>query len=593
MLFFALFACFTAEAAAADFEYKSQNGKILGPVIEEGTTVVIHLDLKKTDLDAVVGLAEKGIEKFVPILLPNIKAEDEDNDDEKMKEMAEETLKELSEKTKEMFEKLRKDGDAEHLYIMFNANDMNSIYGPVFLVPVGTKTKAHTDAVRRAAGELDMSITFVRHGFIWAVQSSEWNAEEVWKYVGTRFRELNPTPSPELDEAFIALEAAGDAAQLVVLLPREQTEELFDMTRLTEENIEQTLRYSPAGAKKIYETMAGPQGKIFDALLDSYRWGGIAVQVDKPKATLIVQMKTTEAAATLRSETKEIIPPINDLIMQQMAENSMFVREEFAMPVLLLGLGQDAIDKLLPEPKTSKIVFTLDESNFPQAVELLEARNLKFKEEYAVIEKKARCRANLSKIGRAIYTYYEQNQEFPPAYTIDENEKPLHSWRVLILPALGEDELFEKIKLDEPWDSEHNKQFHSKMPEIYRCPDHYEAELGAGKTPDPGLSDYALVTGKDSMFDGEKVPTFNDNPYQRTVVFERKTPLNWMSPVDIPQEEAEKGVNKSAKGIGSVHEGGANAAQIFNSPQFLEDTISEGDLKKTYNGRRYDDNNEW
>ena len=41
------------------------------------------------------------------------------------------------------------------------------------------------------------------------------------------------------------------------------------------------------------------------------------------------------------------------------------------------------------------------------------------------------------------------------------------SWRVHILPFLGESELFQKFKLDEPWDSPANKKLLSEMPDIY------------------------------------------------------------------------------------------------------------------------------
>ena len=48
---------------------------------------------------------------------------------------------------------------------------------------------------------------------------------------------------------------------------------------------------------------------------------------------------------------------------------------------------------------------------------------------------------------------------------------PRHSWRVLLLPYLGEAELFARIRLDEPWNSEWNRQFHDQMPAIFRNPE--------------------------------------------------------------------------------------------------------------------------
>jgi hypothetical protein len=45
---------------------------------------------------------------------------------------------------------------------------------------------------------------------------------------------------------------------------------------------------------------------------------------------------------------------------------------------------------------------------------------------------------------------------------------PLLSWRVAILPDLGFDALYRRFRLNEPWDSPHNKALLGEMPGIYR-----------------------------------------------------------------------------------------------------------------------------
>ena len=49
-----------------------------------------------------------------------------------------------------------------------------------------------------------------------------------------------------------------------------------------------------------------------------------------------------------------------------------------------------------------------------------------------------------------------------------DKPKLLLSWRVRILPYLGHEELYKEFRLDEPWDSPHNKKLIPKMPSIYR-----------------------------------------------------------------------------------------------------------------------------
>jgi hypothetical protein len=41
------------------------------------------------------------------------------------------------------------------------------------------------------------------------------------------------------------------------------------------------------------------------------------------------------------------------------------------------------------------------------------------------------------------------------------------SWRVHLLPYLEQEDLYAKFRLDEPWDSPHNRKLILQMPEIY------------------------------------------------------------------------------------------------------------------------------
>ena len=61
-------------------------------------------------------------------------------------------------------------------------------------------------------------------------------------------------------------------------------------------------------------------------------------------------------------------------------------------------------------------------------------------------------------------------KKFPAAFK-SKDGKPLLSWRVAILPVSESGAaVHAQFHLDEPWDSEHNKQFIAKMPDVYRDP---------------------------------------------------------------------------------------------------------------------------
>ncbi len=115
--------------------------------------------------------------------------------------------------------------------------------------------------------------------------------------------------------------------------------------------------------------------------------------------------------------------------------------------------------------------------------------------------RRAQSSNNLRHIALAMHNYHMVHRSFPPAYIADEAGKPLLSWRVLLLPYLEQAHLYDQFKLDEPWDSEHNKRLIESMPETYRSP--------AG-TADPGMTNYLTVRGKETAFPGAEGVRFAD-----------------------------------------------------------------------------------
>ncbi len=109
-----------------------------------------------------------------------------------------------------------------------------------------------------------------------------------------------------------------------------------------------------------------------------------------------------------------------------------------------------------------------------------------------------RCLNNLKQIGLAMDAHRKQNKVFPAASINAADGTRLLSWRVAILPHVGEADLYAKFKLDEPWDSPNNKPLLASMPEFLACP---SGELGEG------LTTYRLVTsGKTAYKDGKAQP---------------------------------------------------------------------------------------
>jgi hypothetical protein len=77
---------------------------------------------------------------------------------------------------------------------------------------------------------------------------------------------------------------------------------------------------------------------------------------------------------------------------------------------------------------------------------------------------KAVTRERLGRIGRGV------DKGLPLLYYARSTNALGLSWRVGLLPYIGERALYERFKLDEPWDSGHNKPLVGKMPDVFRSP---------------------------------------------------------------------------------------------------------------------------
>jgi hypothetical protein len=75
---------------------------------------------------------------------------------------------------------------------------------------------------------------------------------------------------------------------------------------------------------------------------------------------------------------------------------------------------------------------------------------------------------NYHQIIRAQYAYHVDHDCFPAGIATEKTVGL--SWRVAVLPYLGEDALYKQFRLAEPWDSEHNKKLIEKMPAVFASP---------------------------------------------------------------------------------------------------------------------------
>ena len=92
----------------------------------------------------------------------------------------------------------------------------------------------------------------------------------------------------------------------------------------------------------------------------------------------------------------------------------------------------------------------------------------------------------------ALHNYHSEYNALPPAYVADANGKPMHSWRVLILPYMEQSALYNRYKFNEPWNGPNNITLLNSMPSIFACPSRFSNPTN--------LTSYVAVTGPGTMF---------------------------------------------------------------------------------------------
>jgi len=302
-----------------------------------------------------------------------------------------------------------------------------------------------------------------------------------------RYRNLKAVPRPELQKSFAAV--SDMTAQLCVMLSP-------DARRAFEELIP-TLPPEIGGGSITLWTRG-------------FQW--IAIGLDGlPKMSLHTIVQGTDEAAT--SKLKEWIGTALKTFAQN--PNNKEVWKDF----------DKLAAALQPTTAGDKLVVKLNHEQMTALVQPMITRT-----EFAA--DRTRLLANLSTIGKAMHMHHDATKAFPTPANYDKQGKPLLSWRVQLLPYLKLDKLYKEFKLDEPWDSAHNKKLIAKIPAIYRHP--LGLGVSEGKTP------FVVPIGDSTAFPGGKgtmMPRdFSDGTSNTVLVFiaNDDNMVTWTTPEDWP-----------------------------------------------------------
>ncbi len=193
------------------------------------------------------------------------------------------------------------------------------------------------------------------------------------------------------------------------------------------------------------------------------------------------------------------------------------------------------------------------------------------------------CIGTLKVHGLAMHNYHDQHGCFPPAYFADQDGRPMHSWRVLLLPQFLADQLYEEYDFDGPWNTPDNLALADNVPSgmvafnsTYRCVADSEA--------DEMHATYLMPVGPGAFSDGphsRTIKDITDGTSNTVATVERsQSGIHWMEPRDLNVEKMQYTINDpEGYGIRSQHPGVANALFADGTVHSISENIDPEVLK--------------
>lgn len=131
---------------------------------------------------------------------------------------------------------------------------------------------------------------------------------------------------------------------------------------------------------------------------------------------------------------------------------------------------------------------------------------------------------NLKQMALAMHNYHDTYRELPPAVVTDADGKPLYSGRVLLLPFMEQQNIYNQWQKDKAWNSPENQALSMILIPTFHDPSSTNANS----------CDYLFVTGQGTIFDGQGKRTLSDvtDGTSNTLVFieTKGTSTSWAEP---------------------------------------------------------------
>jgi hypothetical protein len=181
----------------------------------------------------------------------------------------------------------------------------------------------------------------------------------------------------------------------------------------------------------------------------------------------------------------------------------------------------------------------------------------------------------LKQLGLAIHNYHDEAKHFPPQAITDADGKKLLSWRVALLPYLGQEELYEQFRRDEPWNTPHNRALIPRMPDVFASPYLSRQQRDEGKTS------YLAPIAQRTIFGESKSRIQDVIDGTSNTILAIEVPLasavEWTRPEDWKAD-----LSAPLRGLKGHPAGGFNALIADGSVLFISESVDPEILRRLF-----------
>jgi len=545
------FLCLTVSKATAQ--------ETFAPLISENCVAFVHIDLRKVELDNVKSFLQKTGEDFLTQL-----GFDERSHQATSRELALE-LEKLDILVRPTFDTITKELGIRELAFIMDLDLIPHGMAPfVWAIPWKDKTdkdfETFIDTITAPFSEVPDNVKenapFVKVDGFLLVPVEPWGRVADWA------KTIKPAPANA--PIFDALKSVAGAEIKVAVAVSEQARTMIRNAPLPPDMPLEVQRLLLFAAQRI-------------------DWASAALSLAPFIGTEPIE--NNDVLMTVKTRNASDARMIHDMLANliefgvnsaQFMMNMEMRNEDFQIPPLAFQFAKGLLRTLLPDVEENKLKFRVKAefgASQPAVVAtagIAVALLLPAVQAAREAARRMQCSNNIKQIVLAIHNYHDTTNSLPPLYTVDADGKPLHSWRVLLLPFMEQNHLYGMIRLDEPWDSPHNRQFHDFRVPQYTCPSNpgggccYSAIAGQGFVPNTR----ANSRGEHTFM------RIADGLSNTLAIVEVREPFNWMDPsADVDLEELLKGINGRGR-VGSFHPGGINVGLFDGSVRYITDSIN-------------------